>query len=404
MDLKKKIIVIRDYPFNNSDYNRFGIDLLRNKGLEVEIWDITPYLHKKFHEQLVGDRPTFFKDLRIFKDKSEIIDAISSLNNECLINCFIEYSYRSFHIFRAISRYKIDYCILGMVTYPSPPPIQNSYIVSFFSLLKKANALSIKEIFQHIIDKILLKYFFLFGIAPASLVLLGGEKVPGSFSYPVDNTTLRLWTHYWDYDIYLNHKDEPNDSYKKTGVFLDQYLPLHPDCLYMGIEYPCTPDSYYPKLCNFFKNLEKKMHAEIVIAAHPKSDYDNLPDYFCGRTIIKGDTARLVKESSFVIAHSSTSIDFAVLYQKPIFFITSDDLEKMITGKNIIGIDIHAMASELGRLPINIDHLSDFNWENEVKINNMAYLSYKNLYIKKQGTPEKPLWEIFCSYIQQKKF
>jgi predicted TIM-barrel fold metal-dependent hydrolase len=73
----------------------------------------------------------------------------------------------------------------------------------------------------------------------------------------------------------------------------------------------------------------------------------------------------------------------------------------MILGKNIIGLEIQGIASELGKLPINIDHLSGFNWETEMEINNEKYDNYKNLYIKKRGTPEKLIWEIFYSYIQR---
>jgi hypothetical protein len=142
------------------------------------------------------------------------------------------------------------------------------------------------------------------------------------------------------------------------------------------------------------------MNTEIVIAVHPRSNYNNLPDYFGGRSCIKGKTGQLIKDSSFVIAHMSTSIGFAVLYHKPIVFITTDKLYKMNSGKNLTGSYIQAIAAELGKNPINIDHMSEFNWNHEMEINEEAYLCYKNNYIKKKGTPEKPLWEIFCSYIQ----
>jgi len=402
MDEKiKKIIVITDYPFNKRDYDRFGIELLRNQGLEVEIWDITSCIHRKFKDQLITEETVNFKDLRIFKEKCEIINAISFLDNECIINCFIEYSLRTFFIFRTISKHKINYCVFGMVSFPSPYPIQNSFIGRVVSIIKKGNSLKFKEILWHFLNKILLKYYFIFGIVPASIILLGGEKSTASPSYPVNKTTRRLWTHFPDYDIYLQHKTERNDSCKTTGVFLDEYLPFHPDFLYVGIEFPISPDDYYPKICNYFKIIEKNMNTQIVIAAHPRSDYNNSPDYFCGRTIIKGKTACLVKESSFVIAHMSTSINFAILYHKPIIFITTDDLQKLIWGKYIPGLYITAIASELGKIPINIDHVSGFNWDKEMEINEEAYLRYRNLYIKKQGTPEKSMWEIFSSYIQQ---
>lgn len=396
-----KIIIITYYPFNKRDYDRFGIELLRNHGLEVEIWDITSCLHKNFKDQLIEEKTENFKDLRIFKEKSEIVNAISSLDNGCIINCLIEYSFRTFFLFRTISKYKINYCVFGMVSFPSPYPIQKSFIERIVSILKKGNSLKSKEIIEHVLNKILLKYYFLFGIAPASIILLGGDKSMGSSSYPINKTTIRLWTHMPDYDIYLKDKTELNDSCKITGVFLDEYLPFHPDFLYTGVEFPISPDDYYPKICNFFKTLERKINTQILVAAHPKSDYDNLPDYFCGRTIIKGETARLVNESSFVIAHMSTSINFAVLYHKPIVFITTDELQKLISGKNITGLYIQAIASELGKIPINIDNVSEFNWDKEMVINEEAYLRYRNHYIKKPDSPEKPMWEIFCSYIQQ---
>jgi hypothetical protein len=398
---KHKIIVIRDTPFTNQDYKRFGIELFSNYCFEVEIWDITSILHKNFLDKLIVKESVNFKNLRIFKEKREVINAISSLDKGCIINCFIEYSLRTFFVFRTISKHKINYCVFGMVSFPSPYPIQHNMIERLVSILKKGKAIKFKEIIQHVLNKILLKYYLIFGINPASIIILAGEKSEGAPTYPVNKTTKQLWAHMMDYDIYLQNNIQHNDSCKNFGVFLDEYLPFHPDFYYQGIDFPISPKDYYPKICNFFESLEKRMNMKIVIAAHPKSDYDNLPDYFCGRTIIKGETARLVKESSFVIAHMSTSINFAVLYHKPILFITTDELQKMTSGKNITGLYIQVIASELGKMPINIDRISEFNWDKEMEINEEAYLRYKHFFIKKPKTPEKPIWEIFCSYIQQ---
>lgn len=395
-----KIIFITDQPFNQRYYDLFGIDIILNHGLEVEIWDITPCIHKKFVDQLSNRDTIDFKDLRIFKEKSEIVKAILSLNEGCLINCE-EYSFRTFFIFRAISKRKIKYFVTATDSFPSPYPVQNNFIVSIVSILKKGMALKFYEIIQHVLNKILSKYYFLFGIAPVSIILMGGEMSAGIPSCPENKTSMRLWTHLQDYDIYLKQQNELSDSCKKGGVFLDQYYPFHPDLLYQGSENPRFPANYYPNLCNFFNILEKKMDTKIVIAAHPKSDYENLPDYFCGRTLIKGKTARLVRESSFVIAHDSTSINFAVLYYKPIVFVTMDEIQQQSSGKNLIGLFISSIATELGKKPINIDNLSEFDWDKEMQVNEEAYLRYRNLYIKKLGTPEKPMWEIFCSYIQQ---
>jgi hypothetical protein len=400
IDKKTKIIVITDYPFNTRDYDRFGIETFRKNGFEVEIWDITSYLHKKHHDQLIRENSDKYKGLRRFSEKSEIIHAIAVLDKKCIINYLIEYSHRTFFIFKAISRYKISYCVMVMESFTTSEPVQNcSFGSQIKYMMKKGFSLKLRTILEHLINKTLIAYYPVFGIAPASLIILAGEKSAEISPYPVDADTVRVWTHIPDYDIYLRQKDEINDFPKFEGIFLDQYLPMHPDFLHMGADFPFTPDAYYPKVCNFFSILEKNMKLQIVIAAHPRSDYEHSPEYFEGRTIIKGKTADMVRNCSFVITHTSTSLDFAVLYNKPVIFITTDILEKMTSGKNNYGSIIQSKASVLGKTPINIDHVTDFDWASEMKIDQAAYLRHKNLYIKKEGTPEKPLWEIYCSYI-----
>jgi len=404
MQRKDTVIIITDYPFNKRDYDRFGIERLRSHSLTVEIWDITGYLHPEFKDKLVREDQTGFTGLRTFTIRDEVVRAIAGLDGGCLINCFFGYTHRSVHIFREITKFHIDYCVFAQVTYPSPTPVKQNFLGRCLTLIKKGRNLKIREIIEHIADKTLLKHHHIFGIAPASLVLfLGGEKSEGIYAFPVDASTKRLWAHYLDYDIVLGLRDEPLSMDGKTGVFLDQYLPLHPDSLYMGIGFPLTPDDYYPKICRFFDLIEQKTGARIIVAAHPRADYDNAPDYFCGRTIAKGESARLARKSSFVIAHTSTSIDFAVLYCKPLIFLTTDALQGMVTGKNIIGIDIRAMSSELGKTPVNLDHLDEgIDWDAVLRVDEELYRRYITNFIKKEDTPERPVWDIFSAYIMHK--
>jgi hypothetical protein len=404
MSMKKKIVILTGYPFNRRDYHRFGVEILRKRGFFVEIWDISPIIYCENDSRICRENPEQFTNLKIFHQKDDIIAAISKLGSDCLINYTIEYTYRTFFILKAISKYRIDYCVWGFVTLPSPSaPVITSYPERIFTFFKKGLALNFSQIIQHFINKIILNYYPVFGIAPASIILLGGEKTAECLSYPVDLKTIRLWAHYLDYDIYLQHKSEPRDCNNKGGVFLDQYLPFHPDYIHMGLDFPIEPEVYYQNLCSFFSMLEMNMDSRIVIAAHPRSDYPNQPDYFCGRSIVKGQTAALVERSSFVITHTSTSIHYAILYHKPIILITNDRLEMMTSGKNILGLYNQVIARELNKTPINVDHEYSFDWDAEMRIDEVAYQRYKNLYIKKEGTPEKPVWEIFSSYLLEEK-
>jgi hypothetical protein len=233
------------------------------------------------------------------------------------------------------------------------------------------------------------------------MILLGGEKSLENKIYPIDNHTKLLWAHSFDYDRYIQIKNQIALPDTSSCVFLDEYLPFHPDLQDIGIGSPVSSDEYYPKICKFFDYIEHEFHVRIIIAAHPKSNYEATSDFFQGRTVIKGDTARLVKDSSIVIAHMSTSINFAILFNKPILFATMDKLQKLKTGKYIPGLYIDKMASELMTEPVNIDHLNGLHQVKLLHINNEAYNTYKINYIKKDGTPELPFWEIFSLYCQR---
>jgi len=397
----EKVIILTAYPFNKRDFDRFGIQIMRTRGLEVEIWDITTCIHEKISDKLASENPAQFENLRLFTEKRDLIEAISCLDKTCVVNCFIEYSIRTFFIFKAISKYHVHYCVLGMATLPTPKPVHNGILQHVGEILKRIDSMKFVEIVKHFLNLSLLKYYFLFGISPASLIILGGEKSVRINSYPVNKATVRLWAHTFDYDIFLKDKDNSDNSAKKYNVFLDEYFPFHPDFLTMGIGYQLTPEEYYPALGNFLEVLEQKSDTETLIAAHPRSRYEALPDFFSGRPILKGKTSLLVKNANLVIAHMSTSVNFAVLYRKPIIFITSDKIKKMNSGKNIAGLYIQTMAEMFGKEPVNVDHLEDFSLVNLTTIDDEAYTKYITDYIKKPGTPEKPIWDIFASYLRQ---
>jgi len=218
---------------------------------------------------------------------------------------------------------------------------------------------------------------------------------------PISDKTHFIWGHLWDYDLYLDEMKNQIAPDSTLGIFLDEYYPLHTDYDYLGIVSPIGADEYYAKLRTFFDYLETNYHVRIVIAAHPRSDYSESTDYFGGRPIIKGQTARLVHESSFVIAHDSTSINFAVLFRKPLIFITMDKIQKCDVGRLTTALSIESMAHALKKTTLNLDTMNEFDWSKELQIDMQSYMDYQNDIIKKAGTPEIPFWEIYIKSIRQ---
>lgn len=62
---------------------------------------------------------------------------------------------------------------------------------------------------------------------------------------------------------------------------------------------------------------------------------------------------------------------------------------------------IRAYSSELYKGFINIDDDYEIDWDKELTIDKKAYADYKERYIKRRGTEEKPFWQIVADEIKK---
>ena len=382
-------------------YSTFGIETLIKNDFLVEVWDFSTFLYGEFEEQeVMSVHHGKFKYNR-FTNKSEIEDSLSHLTRSDFVNCFIGFSHQTLFIYKILSKKNIEYSVPLF----NPLPFSNNQKIKLpkkiLSSIKKIVIIRKKTLFDHIVNKIIRNNFRVFGIKPTTLCIAGGTASMDVNQFPFDQTTQILWTHSTDYDIFLHESGKNTSSYPGCAIFLDDFLPFHPDFTMINEKAPILPEEYYPKLCNFFSYLEHNFGIRIIIAAHPRSTYEKLPDYFEGRPIILGETAQLVKECSFVIVHASTSINFAILYQKPIIFLTMDGFNKNASISRM-GEIIENMAFLLGKTPYNLDHIPSIDFLQEMIIKEHAYEGYKNAYIKKEGSKEEEMWQILADYIKEK--
>ncbi len=386
-----RIIYLIDYPFSQRDYDRYGVGLLKNNEFKVEVWDLTPFLRPKIFANKIAIDQVKHEEDKLFLDQDSALAAIRQLGSDCFIVCLIPYCLDSYAVYQAISRKHLPYAVfIGNTT----PSISNS--VRKESAIGKALR-KIRRIKLNYMGERLFPYlpYKLLGIDPVTYILAGGEK-SNSSSYPVAAKSEIMWLHALDYDIYLKSKDMPARGGSRTAVFLDEYMPFHPDYIYAGIAPHATAEDYYKALCQFFDRVEENLKVKIIIAAHPHSEYEKHPDYFNGRTIIKRQTAELVREAELVIAHSSTSINFAVLFNKPLIIVTTDKLEQ-----SSLKPFIDTIALSLGKKVININKPGEIDFNAELKINQEYYLRHKQYYIKKAGTEELPFWQIVANRLKR---
>jgi hypothetical protein len=197
-----------------------------------------------------------------------------------------------------------------------------------------------------------------------------------------------------DYDLYLSLKGNKNRLVQnKYAVFLDINLPFQTDLEILGMP-RLNHVEYFKDLNKFFDLIEKKYQLEVVIAAHPTSNYDLSNFEF--RKIFRLNTAELVRDSEFVITHHSTSISYAVLNYKPIVFVYTDEMKK-IYNENVLK-EIKAQSSYLNRSSHNISSI--YNAEDIVfeDVNSILYDSYKYEFLTSLDSENKFSRDIMLNY------
>lgn len=398
----KNIIILVDSPFNKRDFDRFGIKTLTRNGFYVEVWDFTPFLHPLRNKSYIPPDAYSCSELKVFETQKSAVASIKNLNHkQTLIVSFLGFTTQTISIYRSISLCNIKYgFIIG-----SSLPLVNSEKRAITRTYSK-----ITKLFQNMKQLPLTMAKVLLKILPMSMLRINPPKF---VSVPSLNVCLPRSTSKetdiihacsFDYNLYLASRIEPDEAdlfgdinVDKPIVFLDEFLPFHPDYVCHNVLPPCTPEQYYPVLISFFETVEAIFSSEVVIAAHPRSNYVNHSDYFGSRKIFFGKTHQLVKHSPFIITHGSTSINFAIIHKKPICFVSLEVIRKY---KQFPLNDFYrCMAQSLGKQQIFIDKpLHDVDWHSEMNIDLNAYKKYYDSYVKSPLSSEKNSWEIFSDY------
>ncbi len=386
----KRIIFFVESPFNLWFYQCFGIEILEQNDFKVEVWDITPITLPVLHNSYSPPDPFDYNGLTLFRKKNELYNKISVLKNSDFVINLITYNFISLWIYRALSKSGSDYAVF--MANPIPDMYSEKLkIIIYYRKFKKMFKVPPKNSLNHIFQRL---PFYLFGVKSAKIILAGGEKCL-KYHYPTDANTEVLWAHTLDYDLYLKERDNPSIE-RPIAVFIDEYLPFHPDCIVAGIKSYIAPERYYFLLNNLFKLIEDQLGLEVVIAAHPRSNYKNHPDYFEGRKCIRGQSIELIRESKLILAHYSTALNLVNLFYKPVIFMTSSELNRGFQGPSII-----KMAKYFGKKPIFIDKNENINWKFELTVGKNHYDNYRRDYIKTKHSEDIPFWQIVANRLKK---
>lgn len=204
-----------------------------------------------------------------------------------------------------------------------------------------------------------------------------------------------IWAQSFDYEK-ARILDASNEQQKSSGaVFLDQNLGYHPDQAHSSLLSPVDVDRYYPQLREVFDTLERN-GLEVSVALHPKAASDDVIDLFGERNVVRGSSQQLLRDAALVLCHASASVSYAVIWRKPVLFLSTNELERSWYHGHI-----HEMARILKRPILNIDELGSLTPKDlrsmiDRSVDEVAYAEYEERFIRSRYSPEGGLWEVFA--------
>lgn len=309
---KKKIFIVSNSTFQLIHYDKFKVkDLL--KFYDVYIIDLTKYYKSQPKNQKIKNFKKYFN----FDNRKKLINLINTQKPDLIIdilgqnfllktwlirNFFYKTNQNTLVLSRALQpKIRFNFSSLIKIYFENP----------FFFIKSVLNFLS-KKIFKIIFRQVIPKYYVSSGL------MSDGPRYEKK----------KYFLYSYDYENYLINKNKKKIIKKNYALFVDENIIFHPD--YYNSNYPnppATKKKYYKSLKNFFVRFEKQNNLKVVIGLHPTTSRKVL-HHFNQFKKYYNLTGRLIKDSNLVFIHSSTTKHIAAAYNKPLIFLTSNEINK----------------------------------------------------------------------------
>ena len=378
-------------PLNPRDFTRFGMQHLITHGHQILVFDLGDVIHPKLSDM---DAPPFAAEgteiIRI-RDPRRLFDFSDSLD---ACDFIVNYA-QSFGISRAnirmmrwLSRCRAPYTILitaiplsGAWARADEPRSTSRQIRDAVGRVSLADPLN--SIFARVPPRWL-------GVRPADYAIHQALHSPME-NLLIGEKTGIVPAHSWDYEVCLPLIAQPPIE-KNQIVFVDQYLPYHPDYVDMGSK-PLEPSAYYGKLRRVFAKIESLIGCPVVIAAHARANYSDKPEAFGARAVYYEQTHRLIAESRLVLGHNSTALGIAAVFGKPVLILVTRELYE----RNIYETSAYeGFARALNTRLCFIDDPESIRFDGLPTVDESAYRRYVTDYLAHPNSPRKPLGAIIA--------
>ncbi|MBI3793716.1 MAG: hypothetical protein HY280_03180 [Nitrospinae bacterium] len=325
-----RIVFLVQRPVAVFEGEKWGLEYLKSKGFAVVLIDLTLLLNGRRAPKVIEmvKEPLNWEPTHRVASFAEYEALVKKYRGDSMFIDFVTgYSavtLREEHMFRIFKRQNARYAIYasGVIDFSSSSNVNTGQKKIHFRARIAKTLSSPYNFINYLASRLIVFLTRHRMVYPLPNLIFGGESE--ALQRFVDERAVDkgiiVPKNSHDYDAALMVLRGFGNKLPKSEdicVFLDEGAAEHPDFYLAGVE-PADAGRYYPPMNRLFDFIEKKLGLKIVIASHPRMNYDLLPDVFEGREIVKDKTAELVARSKLVLMHSSQSIGFAVLFKKPV--------------------------------------------------------------------------------------
>jgi hypothetical protein len=352
------IVIIDHEPYSFRKKSHYYIDQFLSDGWNVEYWAVNNILDYTKDVTYLYTEDDFF--VRYFLNEKELLDAMWKFDPKLTIFIIeIFFNWSTLNIYKTLKRgnyswIKIDY-YFNPTEFINPPANLIDKIFNWQSSLPE-------KIMRFLFN---IKYAKSSLDEPDILFLTGNNKIGAGKGKKIETLD------YFDVEVYENLKGNASILPYKYIVFLDIFLPYHPDAQRSGHYNYINPQDYFNKINKFFDQIEKQTGYPVVIACHPKANYTV---EFGSRKLFKHKTAELCIHSELILTHGSLSISFGLFAKKPLVFIYSKQLfcKNKLLKRLIFRMNVVCKYLDLPK--INIDNYDETN----ILVKNVDDIKYSN--------------------------
>ena len=379
---KPEVLLLVESPFGSYDAERFGLNVA-DHAVDLVVADLTPLIKPEFWE-VFGKHVPADPRVHVITTEQEFRDLLASRLFDAAID-EIGASASARRIRRLVMGKQLPRVRLRLGLLPGDFVIQSSVRERFIARRSQFGLLRLVRNIVLIIPRRLANR-----IPPPDIVLGSGSETRNEVSSEVPI----IWGHSFDFEK-ARILDASGDTRKSAGaVFLDQNLGYHPDQMHSSLRSPISIDSYYPQLRKAFEAMERD-GLPVSVALHPKASTVDPRTVFGDRRAVMGSSQIMLRDAALVLCHASASVSYAVIWRKPVLFLTSTELERSWYHGHI-----HEMSRILRRPILDIDSIHTVSDDvlhamiNE-PVDESAYASYEEKFIRSNWSPVGGLWEIF---------